>query len=371
MMKIPDFKLERYFAKYEFAVDHVLCGSDCESMTVADLLALEEGAEESFKGQWLGYTESLGSPSLRQEIASLYQEVGSENILVHTGAEEAIFLFMHAVLEAGDHVVVQWPCYQSLAEVARSIGCRVSLWEVREEAGWEPDMDELRTMLRPETRALVVNSPHNPTGGLLPRETFDRITALADAKGFLLFSDEVCRGTEYDPVLQLPAACDVTPNGVSLGVMSKTYGLPGLRIGWVATSNQDVLSRMASLKDYTTICNSAPSEFLAEVALRNSAKIVKRNLNLTLRNLKLVEDLFSRYGHRISWTRPKATSIAFPRLLAGDVEEFCHRLVTQEGVLLLPGTLYDHPGNHFRIGFGRKNLEEALVRLERFLEAEG
>ncbi len=369
-MDIPDFKLERYFAKYEFDVDYVLCGSDCESMTVADLLAMEEGAEERFKSQWLGYTESQGSPTLRQEIASLYRKVGAEDILVHTGAEEAIFLFMNAVLEAGDHVVVQWPCYQSLAEVARSIGCRVSLWEVREEAGWEPDMDELQTMLKPETRALVVNSPHNPTGGLLSRESFDRITALAEAERILLFSDEVYRGTEHNSADRLPAACDVTPHGVTLGVMSKTYGLPGLRIGWVATANQDVLSKMAALKDYTTICNSAPSEFLAEVALRHRGRIVARNLDLIRSNLEFVEGLFSRYGHRIGWARPKASPIAFPRLLTGDVEAFCHDLVTQEGVLLLPGTLYDHPGNHFRIGFGRRNLEEALARVERFLEAE-
>lgn len=369
-MHIADFKLERYFAKYEFAVDFVLCGSDCESMTIADLLALEPGAEERFMNHWLGYTESPGSPSLRAEISNLYQEMPAGNILVHTGAEEAIFLFMQAVLEPGDHVIVQWPCYQSLAEVARSMGCGVSRWEAREEADWEPEVDELQRLLTSKTRALVINSPHNPTGGLLSRGAFDRVVDLADREQIVLFSDEVYRGTEHEPDQQLPAACDVSANAVSLGVMSKTYGLPGLRIGWVATANQDILSGMAALKDYTTICSSAPSEFLAEVALRHRGEIVERNLGLIRENLELVEGLLARHGDRLSWSRPRAAPIAFPRLLNGDVEDFCHRLVTREGVLLLPGTLYDHPGNHFRIGYGRKNLQEGLARLERFLEAE-
>ena len=135
-MNIVPFKLERYFAQYEFDVDYLLCSSDCESLTIADLLALDPDADEQFQQHWLGYTESQGSPSLRQEICRIYETIQPEQVLVHTGAEEAIFLFMHAMLAAGDHVIVHWPCYQSLVEVARSIGCEVSLWQARESAGW-------------------------------------------------------------------------------------------------------------------------------------------------------------------------------------------------------------------------------------------
>jgi aspartate/methionine/tyrosine aminotransferase len=149
--------------------------------------------------------------------------------------------------------------------------------------------------------------------------------------------------------------------------MSKTYGLPGLRIGWVATRNESLLSKMAALKDYTTICNSAPSEFLAELALRHRQTLIERNLGIITHNLSLLDEFFARQYERFAWQRPKAGPIAFPRLLGEDVEAFCHDLVVKAGVLLLPGTIYDDSGNHFRIGFGRKNLPEGLERLEAYL----
>ena len=117
-MQLPNFKLERYFARYEFDVEHLLCCSDCESLAIADVLALEPGARERFEEHWLGYTESLGSPSLRRAVSCLYDSISPDYVLVHSGAEEAIFLFMHAILQPGDHVIVHWTCYQSLANVA-------------------------------------------------------------------------------------------------------------------------------------------------------------------------------------------------------------------------------------------------------------
>jgi aspartate/methionine/tyrosine aminotransferase len=155
--------------------------------------------------------------------------------------------------------------------------------------------------------------------------------------------------------------------GISLGVMSKTYGLAGLRIGWIATQNQSLYQKISHLKDYTTICSSAPSEFLAELALRHRGELAGRNLAIIRGNLTLLEDFFSHHQERFSWIKPKAGPIAFPKLLSGDVNDFCDSLVKEHGVMLLPGTVYDHPGNHFRIGFGRKNMPEALAGLEEFL----
>jgi aspartate/methionine/tyrosine aminotransferase len=363
-MQLPHFKLERYFARYEFEVEYLLCSSDCESMTIQDLLALEPGAQERFGGHWLGYTESLGSPTLRRQVCRLYRTIQPEQVLVHSGAEEAIFLFMHATLEAGDHVIVHWPCYQSLAAVARSIGCSVTHWEAREGHGWALDLDELRRHIRPDTRAVVVNLPHNPTGYIMPRDQFAEVVEIARAHGVILFSDEVYRESEYAVGQRLPAACDLDENAVSLGVMSKTYGLAGLRIGWVATHNAEVYERMAALKDYTTICNSAPSEFLAEIALRHREKLIERNVGIIERNLALLDRFFARHEDTFAWQRPQAGPIAFPRLLNGSVESFCDQLVRQDGVLLLPGTVFDDHENHFRIGFGRRNMPEALRRLE-------
>jgi aspartate/methionine/tyrosine aminotransferase len=366
-MQLSPFKLERYFARYEFSTEYLLCSSDCESLSIADLLALEPDAGEAFHRHWLGYTESQGAPSLRQEISLIYTDIEPEEVLVHSGAEEAIFLFMHAMLRPGDHVIVHWPCYQSLFEVARSIGCEVRRWEGREEDGWALDLDELKRNLRPDTRAVIINTPHNPTGYLMPPEDYQQLVRLASERGILLFSDEVYRELEYDISDRLPSACDLSEMAVSLGVMSKTYGLAGLRIGWVATRNAEVYAKMAALKDYTTICSSAPSEFLAELALRHRQQLAARNLGLVANNLKVLDSFFASHADRFAWVRPKAGPIAFPRLLDGKVEDFCRELVNQAGVLLLPGSMYDDQGNHYRVGFGRKSLPQAIARLEDFL----
>jgi aspartate/methionine/tyrosine aminotransferase len=367
-MNLPPFKLERYFAKYEFNTEFLLCSSDCEAMSIADLLALEPGASEKFQNVWLGYTESQGSPTLRSEICKLYETIQPEDILVHTGAEEAIFLFMHAVLEEGDHVIVHTPCYQSLRDVAKSLGCDVSPWRAREENGWTLDLDELRHLLRTNTKAIVVNTPHNPTGYLMPRADYDALHRIVQEKNLILFSDEVYRESEYDPAARLPAGCDYGEHAVSLGVTSKTYGLAGLRIGWIATKNKKIYERMASLKDYTTICNSAPSEFLAEVAMRNRQKLISRNLGIIKNNLEVIDELFTRYSSLFTWNRPTAGPMGFPRLLKGNVEEFCDDLVKKAGVLLLSGTMYDDSHNHFRLGLGRKNLPQAVESLEEYLD---
>jgi len=284
-----------------------------------------------------------------------------------TSAQEAIFTFMHAALAPGDHVVVHSPCYQSLRDVAAALGCRVSLWRAREEAGWALDLNELEDLLQPGTRAVVINTPHNPTGWLMPEEDFRAVVRLTGERGILLFSDEVYRGLEEDAARRLPAACELGSHAVSLGVMSKSYGLPGLRIGWVATRNRELLARMAAVKDYTTICSSAPSEFLAALALRHGEALLERNRAILAENRARADAFFARHGERLGWVRPAAGPIGFPRLLAGDVEAFCRRLAEEASVLLLPGTVYDVETPHFRIGLGRRDFPQALERLDEFL----
>jgi aspartate/methionine/tyrosine aminotransferase len=234
--------------------------------------------------------------------------------------------------------------------VARSIGCETCAWQAREKDGWSLDLDELKSQVQLNTKAIIVNTPHNPTGYLMSRADFDALNRFAQENDLLLFSDEVYRESEYVPTERLPAAVDYGPHAISLGVTSKTYGLAGLRIGWVATKNRDLYNKMASLKDYTTICNSAPSEFLAEVALRNRQSLIDR-----------------RHPSLFTWTRPKAGSMGFPKLLQGNVEAFCDDLVNKAGVLLLPGSVYDDSHNHFRLGLGRRNLPQAVERLDGYL----
>lgn len=366
-MPLQPFKLERYFAKYEFSVKYLLCASDCEALSIADLLALEAGAAENFTQTWLGYTESAGAPTLRKEIAAIYETVQPEEVLVHSGAEEAIFWFMQAALQPGDHLIAHWPCYQSHIEVARSIGAEITPWVAHEENGWVLDLAELRRAIRPNTKAIVLNTPHNPTGYLMAQAEFAEVMEIARAHGLYLLSDEVYRESEYQLVDRLPAACDLYERAVSLNGTAKAWGLAGLRIGWIATHAHELLAKMASFKDYTTICNSAPSEFLTEIAVRQRETLAGRNRALILRNLALLDDFFAHHEDIFAWQRPKAGPIAFPRLQNGKIDTFAHDLVTRAGVLLLPGSVYDHPGNHFRIGFGRKNLPEALNALEAFL----
>src|SRR5271157_2947039 len=207
-MRPPPFALERFFARHEFQAKHILCASDCESMSINELLAIEPAALEAFKDLTLGYTESQGRPSLRWTITQLYFSVGPEEILVTSGAEEAIFLFMHAALAPGDHLVAHQPCYQSLVDVARSIGCEVTAWQAREEDAWALDPDDLPRLVRPSTRVIVLNVPHNPTGWHMSRDAYLRTLAFSEARGILLFSDEVYRGLEPSMSDRLPAACD-------------------------------------------------------------------------------------------------------------------------------------------------------------------
>ena len=333
-----------------------------------ELFKLEPGAAEAFKNLWLGYSESPGGPELRQEISQLYQQIAPDQILVHSGAEEAIFIFMNVALARGDHVIVHDPCYQSLREVAAAIGCDVTKWTAQEQNHWELDLNFLKANIRTNTKAIIINCPHNPTGYLMSKEKLLQIVAIARKQGILLFSDEVYRGLEYNAEDRLPAACDVYEHAVSLGVMSKTYGLAGLRIGWIATPDPDMYLKMASFKDYTSICNSAPSEFLATLALRSKEKLVQRNREIVFNNLHLLNQFFFTYRQFFTWIAPKAGPIAFPGLtIDRDGQEFCLELVKQKGVLLLPGNYYDFDHKHFRIGFGRKNLADGLAKFEEYL----
>lgn len=367
-MKLNPFHLERFFAKHEFSAPYLLCASDCESMELGELLAMTPGAGEQLSSLWLGYTESPGHPELRQAIAALYEQTTANQILVHAGAEEAIFNIMNVALRPGDHVIVHAPYYQSLGEVARGVGAEVTEWRGDPECAWELDLEALKDALTERTKLVVVNFPHNPTGFLPTAKFVHDLSSLSERHGFVILSDEVYRGLEMEPSERLPALADINDRAVSLGVMSKTYGLAGLRIGWIATRNASLLRKLAAFKDYTTICNSAPSEFLATLALRHADTIAERNRQIIRRNLDHLDLFFAAHTHVFAWQRPKAGSIAFPMLLQEPVDAFCADLVERAGVLLLPGTLYGTGLNAFRIGFGRRNMPDSLERLAAYIK---
>lgn len=370
-MRIAEFALERFFARWEFAVRYLLCASDVEGWRMADLLAI---ADDETAALWanlrLGYSEAPGHPLLRAEIATLYDTLDADDVLVFAGAEEAIFCLSNVLLGPGDHAIVTWPGYQSLYEVGRAAGADVTLHELREADGWALDADGLIASLQTNTRLVVVNAPHNPTGMLPTHAEWARITGELAERGIHLLADEVYRFLEVDAGDRLTAGPDAFDRGVSLGVMSKSFALAGLRIGWLATRDRDVLARCAAFKDYTTICSSAPSEILALIGLRGRDVVLARSRRIVAANLGHLDRFFADHADRLSWVRPRGGSIGFPRLLDEEsIDSFAARLVEAEGVLLLPGSQFGFEGNHFRIGFGREDMPEALAGFERFLES--
>ncbi len=376
-MRPKPFALERYFARHEFSARCLLSTSDCQGLAMADLVA---GADTDLKKRWealrLGYTESQGLPELRGEIAGLYQGANPEEILV-TAPEEAVFLVMNALLEPGDHVICTFPGYQSLYELAVSIGCEVTFWEPSEADGWWFDPDRLKGWLRPDTKLVVWNFPHNPTGALPSMEDFAGMVAAAESVGAWVLSDEMYRLLEPTAEMRLPAAADVYEKAVSLSGMSKAFGLAGLRIGWVATHDPLLLERMSLLKDYTTICSSAPSELLALMALRQQESILGAHRERVRRNVEAAGEFFVRHGTRFRWVPPRGGTVCLPRLLTQSAgapttavegtEAFCARVLRDTGVLLLPSIVYDYGDEHFRLGLGREDFAEGLDVLDAYL----
>ena len=370
-MKLKPFALERFFAKHEFSAPYLLSCSDPEALTLEDLLALAD--EESlalWQGLSLGYTESQGHPLLLAEIAALYDGLQKESI-VEIVPEEGIFIAMNVLLSEGDHVIATYPGYQSLTEIASGIGCEISRWQPALDGDMRFSIDSLAALIRKNTRLIVINFPHNPTGALLTRSELEQVIGLAEANGIHVFSDEMYRHSELDPDDRLPSVCEIYAKGVTLGGLSKSFALPGLRVGWLASQDAVILEAAKSFKDYTTICASAPSEILALMALRARTRILHRVVSVIFKNLTRLDTFFTDHAGTFRWHKPKAGTVAFPELISGeDVSVFCDALLKAKGVLLVPAPIFGLDTNHFRIGYGRINMPEALRKLSEFLKEE-
>ena len=365
-MTIPDFKLERFFAKYEFTTQYSLCSSDCESVSINDLIQMNPNLSDSLLSLNLGYTESMGHPDLRREISSLYKNGSSDQVLICSGAQEAIFLIFQTLFRPSDHIIVQFPSYQSLYDVAKSNNIEVTLWDVNPEDEWNLDFNFLENSIKANTKAIVVNFPHNPTGSMISRQNLRKLTDIASKYNVLLVSDEVYRFSEFNHQDQF-SMFEKFENSISIGVMSKSFGLAGLRIGWIITKNKEIFEKLSSFKDYTTICNSGPSEILAIAALQSKESILKRNLEIIKSNLKIL-DKFFKNNTSFSWIRPKAGTICFPQFNdSSDITDLSKKLRVEVGVLILPGSKFNYKNNFFSIGFGRINFKEAFKLFEDFV----
>ena len=366
MTTLPDFRLETHFSKWEFKARYHLTASDAESVSLRELLEMATPEDrEAFENMWLGYTETFGAPDLRETIASTFAHRHASEILCFAGASEGIFAANSVILDNDSHAIVVTPNYQSHETLPLAI-CEATGIPLDPDDGWSLDIDRLAAAIRPNTRLVTINFPHNPTGAMLSQERYEALVELCRKHGIYILHDEIFHGLGPTGTEHLPFVADLYERGLSLNVMSKSYGLPGLRIGWIACQDSEIISRMERMKHYLSICNSGPSEQLANIALKSGESLLKRNCAIVDENLPKWDAFFAKREDLFEWRPPAGSCTAFPRYMGKDgVEAFARSLVEKSGVLVLPSSIYhselgETPKDRFRIGLGRKNLDEGL-----------
>jgi len=379
---LPEFQLKSFFSN-EVAnqAKGTISPSYADLLTVGELLALEPGALEHYTGQTLGYTRPNGSPQLRAAIADYCnhqnQRVGNgaarlqeQQITVTAGSDEAIFLVMAAWLgESSDaHVIVHTPIYQSLLTLPTSYGAQVSAWPAVEADGWRPSLEQLRDLLRPNTRMIVVNFPHNPTGWH-PTPSYTReLIALAEEKGILLVADEVYAGLRLDDQPHFECLAGLSPQALSLGSMSKAFAMPGVRVGWIATQNAEFIRRAARLHQYLNTYPAQPSEFLTSLALRHVDRILARNCAIAQANYAQLAPLLDAVPQLIQWHQPVAGVVCYPRWLGGDSTQLLTaQFLRATNWLIAPSARFLAGDHHFRIGYGTRSFATWFPLLRDFL----
>lgn len=367
-MHLMDFKVERYFAQHEFTAKYLLSSSDCDGYPMSYVLSL---ASKEEKERWdtltLGYTETVGSAPLRTAIRQHYATIELDEIVVASPGE-ANFALMNVLLNAGDHVIVMSPMYQSLYQVAKDLGCSVSFWQAATHNDqWYYDPADLKKLVTANTKLIVINFPHNPTGFSPSIGDYKEIIDTARQSGITLFSDEMYRFLNHGGGA-LPPACDLYENAVSLWGTAKTFGLAGLRLGWLTSKNKALLKKVESFKDYLSICSSATSEILAAIALNNLDQFVVPNVEKIKANILLFEAFHARHPAFFDFLKPNSGSTAFIKLkIKEPALDFANTLVRETGIMLLPSEAFEFGSSHARIGFGRKNMREALEVLDSYL----
>ena len=368
-MNIKDFAIERYFAKYEFNAKYLLSSSDCDGFPMQYVLDLASNEErESWDNLKLGYTETRGSEALRHAITQHYTHISMDNVLVSSPGE-ANFTLMNVLLQRGDHVICLSPMYQSLYQVAKSIGCKVNFWKPETSGNkWYFDPARLENLITPKTKMIIINFPHNPTGYSPSPSDLDAMVSIARKHGIVLFSDEMYRFLVHNPQNDTRSVCDIYENAVSLWGTAKTFGLAGLRLGWLTSQNKDILNKVEAFKDYLSICNNAPSEILATIALNNKDKFVEPNIEKIKNNIQIFKQFSERNAHFLEFPLPNSGSTAFVKLkIKEHAMAFAEKLVQDTGIMLLPSETFEFGTKHVRIGFGRENLSEILGVFELYI----
>ena len=359
VVKIETFALERWMTRWETKTPYDIAESGIFPLTMRELLDFEppESREATLLrllGLRLGYSEACGSAELRTLLAGTYRQTGPEEILVTTGAIEANFLLFNVLLSPGDHLIAVHPAYQQLFSVPRALGCEVSLWRLREEDGFRFDLDALERLVTSRTRLIVINSPHNPTGAMLSEEELLRIDRLAGSVGARVLSDEAYRWLEIPGGTPHPRPMrDLGSASVSVGTLSKPFGLPGLRIGWIG-GPADLVSKCWAMRDYVSLSPGKLSDALAVLALTHQDRIVERTRSIVARNLETARTWFAEQADVASWTPPRVGLLSMMRY-ALDIPslELADHLAEKYAVMLAPGSAFDIE-HHLRIGIGQE-----------------
>ena len=340
--------LEAHLARWGEVAPRSLSKAAARTMTMEELLVLADAeSARLFETLSLGYATTAGLPVLREEIAGLYGEAGPDSVLTTAGAQEALFCAFRALRSPGDHVVSFTPCYEDLATLPTELGTAVTTIPLRRESGFRQDAAEIEAALLPATKLIVLNSPHNPTGATIDEADLAAIVELARKPA-------------------TPVA-DRYERGISVDVMGKSFGLGGVRVGWLACRDRSFLQAATAVKTHLSICNGAPDEVLALIALRAAETILDGNLAVIERNLEVLDLFFEANASRARWSRPSAGCLAYPELIQGGAEELCERMAKEEGILLFPASLFLGDGEHFRIGLGGEDLPDLLPALARQL----
>jgi len=361
-MKIEPFALERWLTTHELHVNYDIAESGILPLKTSDLLAFEapedrEATVERLLNLPLGYNEAVGSKALRSAIAATYQTCDADQILVTTGAIEANFLVFNTLLEPGDHVVAVYPAYQQLYSVPKAIGCEVSPWQIRAGSngknGFAYDLDFLETLVTEQTRMIVINTPHNPTGAMLSTAELQRIYRLAESIGAWVLCDEAYRWIEVPGGKAFgPPMIDFGPLGISIGTVSKPFGLPGLRLGWMAAP-PDVIAQCWAMRDYLSLSPGKLSDALARLAFKHREKIIARNRAIIATNLELAKEWVAANADILSWQPPQGGLLALLQYqLDLPSRVLADKLATDYSVMLAPGSAFGYE-SHLRIGIGQ------------------
>ncbi len=358
-MKIADFKIEEWMNKYSAGAEYDLTTTCIAPLSINDL----PYSKEIFNVK-LGYGDIEGSNRLKNNIKTLYKNQEPENITVTHGAIGANQLVFLSLLEAGDEVVSVVPTYQQHYSIPESLGCKVKLYFLKEENNWLPDMEELDRMITAKTKLLCLNNPNNPTGSVIPDNKLKEIVQITQNKNVWILSDEVYRGLNLMGKPYSESVADLYEKGISVGSMSKTYSLPGLRVGWI-TGRVDLINEINHQRQYNTISVSILDDYFASIALENRERIAERNFKIIRSGINILRNWLAETPQFSGIIPTGGTTALLKYHFDIPSRDFCRKLLQSEKVALLPGETLEMEG-YVRLGFCAENLEPALQKIKCF-----